>query len=69
MGDMENLLRADRDRLKAELMEAQHIIGILLDRAGGTVTLTDEENVRVQRNRKISVFRREEDHAVVIKID
>lgn len=69
MGDVENYLRADRDSLKIELEQAQHIIGILLDRTGGSITLTDEENVRVQRGRQISVYRREEDHAVVIKAD
>lgn len=69
MGDVENYIRADRDSLKVELEQAQHIIGILLDRTGGSVELTDEENVRVQRGRKITVYRREEDHVVVIKVE
>ena len=61
-------LRAERDAVAAELFEAQHLIGILLDRLGGEVTLTEAEVVAVPRGRTITTFRNDHDFRVIVRV-
>ena len=65
---MRNDLLAERDSIAAELFDAQHLIGILLDRLGGEVTLTDDGVVAVPRGRTITTLRNDHDFRVIVRV-
>ena len=60
-------LLAERDALITELRDVQRLIGILLKRAGGSVTLTDAEIEEAANDTAITSYQSDQDFSLIVR--